>query len=193
MIGDVLGNNVTDDYIDKLLLNEVKIDLPVYFTAPRSNRLADILSKTSANTESAGQICSNLVYLGKSGIIEFSDGLRVGFLGATCSDVESSCSDVDCVTRLDCENFVKTAKKTSSVLDLLLSFDWPQGICSDNLSLGSSLISDVVSQVFPRYLIGTKERVFFERLPYENLENVMFCTRFIGLAEFGNTQQMRVS
>lgn len=104
---------------------------------------------------------------------------------------------------------VKQSHNTSGggVVDILLTSDWPQGVCafardkecesteskesparaaSNN---GSPACADLARELQPRYHVAGTSGVFYAREPYRNSKG--HVTRFIGLGSVGNVKKVK--
>ncbi|XP_065605270.1 CWF19-like protein 1 isoform X1 [Cyrtonyx montezumae] len=149
------------------------------------------------------ELAENITYLGRRGLFSGTSGLQIAYLSGTESQDEPtpaySFSSKD-VTEL------KTSLLSTpdfKGVDILLTSPWPKdvGIYAnstreiDTMKCGSALISDLASSVKPRYHFAALEKAYYERLPYRNhsvlQETPQHVTRFIALAEVGNTSKKK--
>jgi hypothetical protein len=139
-----------------------------------------------------GELCSNLYYLGKQGILSTSQGLRIAFLSGGSATY----------TDTDIDKLCKSSLPLGGV-DFLITYEWPQDISSavtDDTKL-SVPVSKVAAALKPRYHFAASQNQFFEREPFKNVVSgfgkdevpVDYVTRFIGLGDVLNTDKQRVS
>lgn len=105
-------------------------------------------------------------------------------------------------------NSTPVAKNMTAGVDILLTHEWPQDVhAMSNQSVDpkvesmSQPVAEVAATLAPRYHFAAAEDVFYEREPYKNVPGfapvgtrpAQHVTRFIGLADVGNTNKARVS
>eukprot|EP00898_Chlorokybus_atmophyticus_P002259 jgi/Chlat1/3033/Chrsp206S03289 len=82
------------------------------------------------------------------------------------------------------------------IVDLLLTDEWPQGVCKGvalpegvPADCGSAVVADAALRVQPRYHVAARQGVFYAREPYANA--IGHVTRFIALADVGNDKKQK--
>ncbi|KAI9136169.1 CwfJ C-terminus 1-domain-containing protein-like protein [Paraphysoderma sedebokerense] len=167
---------------------------------------ADELEKLLNNELKGSEICPNLTFLGNSGILSTSEGLKIGYLSGTSSLETDNKQNTDELENEESNHHYSTTSASSLLhhvysegnegLDILLTYDWPQSVAqgSDgpgkNIGVGSEIVRDVAYKLKPRYHFAGSEGVWFERAPYKNGRGV-HVTRFLGLGAVGNDQSER--
>ncbi|KAK9722796.1 hypothetical protein K7432_002418 [Basidiobolus ranarum] len=204
--GDFFGSHLED--LEDLVENRINVPVTTYFISG-SNAIPEIIQNKI--DQNHGEVCSNLFYLGKGGILKTSQGLSIAYLSGTYaqSSDDSDSNDVALPSYqyndTDVENMLKTTQQDGfDGVDILLTHEWPENLMqfssltpSQSISSGSSNIAKVASALKPRYHFATLEKVFFEREPYKNElltkdgSLSQRVTRFIGLGEMGNTLKTR--
>ncbi|KAI8047575.1 CwfJ C-terminus 1-domain-containing protein-like protein [Gilbertella persicaria] len=197
--GDFFDADTPQASIDALLHHQIDIPLTTYFING-SQPLPDMVQKHLEATD--GELCPNLYYLGKQGVLTTSEGLRIAFISGQSNETESSAS---AYTQADVQKLCLTHIPVSSPpgVDLLLSYQWPEGI--DNLSQApihpsdsSPWIAELATALKPRYHFAASHPQFYEREPYKNImaglpeeRPALHVTRFIGLGHVLNTEKQR--
>lgn len=149
------------------------------------------------------ELAENITFLGRRGLFSGTSGLQIAYLSGTESQDEPtpaySFSSKD-VTELKSSLLSTPSFKG---VDILLTSPWPRDVESfanspgqiDTKKCGSTLISDLAASLKPRYHFAALEKAYYERLPYRNhtvlQETPQHVTRFIALAEVGNTSKKK--
>ncbi|KAJ7955895.1 zinc finger CCCH domain-containing protein 64 [Quillaja saponaria] len=176
--------------------------LPTYFIGDYGVGAAKVLLATSKDSANRGfkmdglKVCENLYWLKGSGKFTLL-GLCVAYLsGRKSTDGQQfgtySQDDVDAL---------RAIAEEPGIVDLFLTNEWPSGITSRagaadipsgmSDSIGSdATISELVTEIKPRYHIAGTKGVFYAREPYCNIDAVQ-VTRFIGLAAVGNKDKQK--
>ncbi|KAJ3683350.1 hypothetical protein LUZ60_013577 [Juncus effusus] len=171
------------DYIE----GRATVPIPTYFTGgfgggkAESKLLSDAIRKilsTGGFKNDGIEICPNLYWL--RGSAKFSlKGLSVVYLsgGYTVDDVDAlrALADEPGIIDFGVINGADTTEAPKQVLD-------PSGY--------DTVVSELVTELKPRYHIAGTKDVFYTREPYIN-EKASHVTRFIGLATVGNKQKQR--
>ncbi|XP_077692478.1 CWF19-like protein 1 isoform X4 [Eretmochelys imbricata] len=149
------------------------------------------------------ELAENITYLGRKGIFSGTSGLQIAYLSGTESLSEPapaySFSSKD-VSELKI-SLLSTPKFKG--VDILLTSPWSRGVGNfgnkpgemDTKRCGSVLISNLATSLKPRYHFAALEKTYYERLPYRNhvvlQENAQHVSRFIALANVGNTSKKK--
>lgn len=166
--------------------------------------MPDLVQKHIETTD--GEVCDNLYFLGKQGILTTSEGLKIAFISGSFSETSS----VNAYTVADIQKLSHTNMPASSPpgVDFLLSYEWPKSVnqfgapVAINEELTSPYISELAAALKPRYHFAASMDVFYERDPYKNIVSgfagpeerpAPHPTRFIGLGDVLNTEKHRVS
>ena len=89
ILGDVFTslsgpeNESENEFIQKLLRGEIEITLPTYFSVGRNELpkpIKDILEGREGK-DRGGEVCNNLFFLGRKGVLVTSEGVRIVVLG----------------------------------------------------------------------------------------------------------------
>ncbi|CEP11700.1 hypothetical protein [Parasitella parasitica] len=200
--GNFFGADAKEDDIGELINNKIEVPLTTYFIIG-DQPFPEAVKDHIANTD--GEVCSNLYYLGKQGVLTTSEGLKIAFISGKFDEKSSPTtynkSDVEklCLTKLPVT--------LPPGVDFLLSHEWPQDITeSTNAQLTlnedkSSLhISELAAALKPRYHFAAAQDLFYEREPYRNIVSgfgqnerpANHATRFIGLGQVLNGEKQRV-
>jgi hypothetical protein len=156
-----------------------------------------------------GQVCNNLYYLGKKGILTTSEGLKIAFISGSFDEITSSPSHY---TKNDVQQLCLTKLPISLPpgVDFLVSYEWPKDICElsslpavqQDDTKSSTFISELAAALKPRYHFAASQSTFYEREPYKNIVSGFgaseeraagHATRFIGLGDILNKEKQRVS
>jgi hypothetical protein len=156
-----------------------------------------------------GEVCNNLYYLGKQGVLTTSEGLKIAFISGSFDETISSPSHY---TKSDVQKLCLTKLPVSlpAGVDFLISYEWPQGISElsglpavqQDDTKSSISISELAAALKPRYHFAASQSIFFEREPYKNIisgfgapeeREAGHATRFIGLGDVLNKEKQRVS
>ena len=153
----------------------------------------------SVDLSSGGELCENITYLGRCGILQCPSGLQVGYVSGM--DNQKSSEDRCCFKEEETKQLsAKTEDKNFKGIDLFLTSDWPKDVTQygnkladasvDASETGSEIISKLAVKLRPRYHFTALDKTYYERLPYRNhqvlLEPARHVTRFISLANVGN-------
>lgn len=157
-----------------------------------------------------GEVCSNLYYLGKQGVLTTSEGLKIAFISGSQPTGEEELKAVT-YSKSDIQKLCLTKLPVTlpSGVDFLLSYEWPQDITELSNSPVSDLkqekcstyISELAAALKPRYHFTGSQDMFYEREPYKNIisgfgqeeRQADHPTRFIGLGDVLNKSKQRVS
>lgn len=196
-----------DEYSGELLpyiTGEKKAPVPTYFVGGWGHGSKQALEALPASE-------GNVKYLGRSGVVTVG-GLLVAFLdgqynaAAFRTQEPTGTSSVGPGCRYYAESDVDRLKlglaKAEGDIDVLLTCEWPAGLCDglpdtakpQGVPLdGAAMCAEVALACRPRYHVAAGKRAFFARAPYLNsdLGAGGHATRFIGLAEVGNTSKQK--
>ncbi|KAJ7322780.1 hypothetical protein OS493_032965 [Desmophyllum pertusum] len=176
------------------------VPIPTYLLGPTEKQEMSYFS--SVSLENGGELCENVTYLGRKGILKTQSGLQIAYLsGVEKSDApEEGCHFTeDDVMSLESQCQDESFKG----LDILISSCWPKGVSQfanqpegvDPDSCGSKLVSRLAENLRPRYHFASREGVHYERAPYRNhqviREAAQHVTRFIALAQVGNPDKKK--
>ncbi|EGG17861.1 cwfJ family protein [Cavenderia fasciculata] len=183
----------------KDFLKDRKLSLPTYFIINSMNEIK-YLEKYGVSVEDGGQICDNLFYLGRRGILEYK-GATIAYLsGHATFPVKDSYDENQplAITKQDISTLIQDKSKFKSI-DILLSNQWPRGILNgvtdpivnsmkNPYQKGYDSIKEIVVGLAPAYHFS-KDLHYFQRLPYKNTnsgESSSSLTRFLSLSSVYN-------
>lgn len=188
--------------IDQLLQGKIEVPLPVYFALGRTPLPPRIIEKLEANN---GEICENLIFLGKRTTIKTSEEIRIVALGGVLDPNIDVATSKDCFTPLH-SNGDANSLKGAATADLLVTSEWPENILrgsktvSDGFTPGGlqQNVAELCAALKPRYHFTTSPTNFWERTPFFHApeeggdpSDGYRVTRFISLAPFGNTSKQK--
>ncbi|KAL0280157.1 UNVERIFIED_CONTAM: hypothetical protein PYX00_001533 [Menopon gallinae] len=180
-VGDFFGSSPSN--WEPYKNGSLKVPLLTYILGPNSEEHIKYYDDMNGC-----ELCSNVYYLGKRGILT-SSGLKIAY------------KDVETV-----RNIAYKGKDNAEYLgiDVLLTSQWPRNVTNlvgnvdDDVKKasddGSDLVAWLVSQTKPRYHFVGLCDVFYERQPYRNEQpnGVLntHCTRFISLSSLTGKKWM---
>ncbi|RUS21953.1 CwfJ C-terminus 1-domain-containing protein-like protein [Endogone sp. FLAS-F59071] len=215
--GDLFGENSDPEVLRDLINNKIDIPITTYFITG-SCPLPSLISEHIQ--QSHGEVCNNLFHLGKQGVLTTAQGCRIAYLSgshypehydATAVESADGASNPSLPNEemyfhsTDVASLVATPTPPSTPpgVDILLTFEWPQGIARLSSQkvppslVGAQPIAELAAGLQPRYHFAGKEKLFLEREPYRNVGGgpgkpiAGHVTRFIGLGEVGNKDKIR--
>ncbi|PSS15509.1 Zinc finger CCCH domain-containing protein [Actinidia chinensis var. chinensis] len=186
------------DYIE----GRSEIPLPTYFIGDYGASAMKVLSAATKDPANLGfkmdglRVCENLYWLKGSGKFTLH-GLSVSYL----SGRHSTSSQQFGTYSQDDIDALRAFAEEPGIVDLFLTNEWPSGVTTgavtSDLPLGifdsygsSSAISELVTEIKPRYHVAGTKGVFYAREPYANTEAV-HVTRFLGLGAVGNKDRQK--
>ncbi|RMX57648.1 hypothetical protein pdam_00015893 [Pocillopora damicornis] len=132
------------------------VPIPTFLLGP--TEMHEVSYYSSVSLENGGELCENVTYLGRKGILKTKSGLQIAYLsGLEKSEApEEGCHFVaDDVMSLEslCQD------ESFKGLDILISSSWPKGVSNfanqpervDPEKNGSALVSRLAQQLRPRY------------------------------------------
>ncbi|XP_076356766.1 CWF19-like protein 1 [Tachypleus tridentatus] len=194
-VGNFFGEDNTqwDEYMN----GTKKAPITTYVLGPAKSE-----HETLFPAQDGCELCHNITYLGKKGILTGSSGLKVAYLSGTESSGKQELQKTCEFNEQDVESVHGPVSKGSeNGVDILLTSEWPKGITNyagspkglDVKDVGSELVSQLAFYVRPRYHFAGLHGIYYERLPYRNhkvlAELARHPTRFISLANVGNVQK----
>lgn len=166
--------------------------------------------------DSGGEVCNNLFFLGRKGVLVTSEGVRIVVLGGREGSGEEK--DERDTTSPWYTTQEASALKGANSADILVTNDWPEGVDGNSkipvpqaveggLPNKSRAVGELARRLRPKYhfFVGGEE-VFWEREPYKNevlgkerermasggAEVEVGVTRVIALANWGNKGKVKV-
>ncbi|XP_078438786.1 cwfJ-like family protein / zinc finger (CCCH-type) family protein [Wolffia australiana] len=185
--------NGTDEISDYLEGRSV-IPIPTYFIGDYGAGAAKYLLATSQLHKNLGfisdglKVCDNLYWLRGSGVISFKD-LRIAYLSG-----RSQYNDDDV-------GALRLLAEEQQIFDIFLTNEWPRGITNradtstapagvSDPGFGNSVVSELASEIKPRYHFAGTNSIFYAREPFLN-DIARHVTRFVGLAAVGNKNKQK--
>ncbi|KAF2807631.1 uncharacterized protein BDZ99DRAFT_489285 [Mytilinidion resinicola] len=206
IVGDLFADPVTatsqdKDNVKSLIHGNIDIPLPIYFALSKQGLPEDVIEKLES---SAGELCSNLYFLGKRTTIKTSEGIRIVALGGNLDPNITGGASKDKYPPFYGEGDAR-ALRGANTADILVTSEWPAGIrTGSKVEFQSDLgeppsqqcIADLSSTLKPRYHFSTSTDTFFEREPFfhaptEESPDTFPITRFISMASFGNPKKQK--
>lgn len=210
-VGDFFGDNV-DSF--KELHNRL-IEVPsiaTYVLGPIPKEKLISFYPEVDNWESGFELVDGITFLGKSGQLTTTQGLRIAYLSGDYDGYgDINDPNIKSFNDRDYESLLLAHQGTgSSVVDILLTTQWPTGIFN-NTALpsdvdkataekidehSSMMISRLCKVLEPRYHFTSSDlNVFYERVPYRNhrvaAEQAKNVTRFISVAVVANEEKRK--
>jgi hypothetical protein len=197
IVGDLFDETQSAESIEKLVSGSITIPLPTYFSVGKTQLPEAILRCTEAKD---GEVCENLFFIGRKGLLKTVEGLRVAFLGGSqlddASSKESIGHEATGFTVDEAENLSK-----GDQVHILVTSAWPTDITKFSKTKpaltpnGSELVAKVNAALKPKYHFSFSEGAFYEREPFfqekDSSATDVDITRFISLAQFGNVEKQK--
>ncbi|KAI8990165.1 CwfJ C-terminus 1-domain-containing protein-like protein [Pilobolus umbonatus] len=201
-VGNLFSNETSEETIEELINGKIDVPIMTYFIngdIPIPDTIQSHIDATD------GEVCTNLHYLGKQGILSTAQGLKIAFL----SGIYGENATPTTYTKSDIQKLClsKMPMNAPPGVDLLLTYEWPKDITSGtqsplplNEEKNSAVLSDVSASLKPRYHFASSQNKFYEREPYKNIISGVtgsyerpahHVTRFIGLGDILNEDKQR--
>ena len=176
VVGDLFGDGSREDeseQISALLNGSLVVPLPTYFSVGNNPLPKPVIEKL----EIADEVCSNLIFLGRKGMVKTSEGIRIACLGGTMVG-ETASADPGPLNQYSPHYTVADARGLHGAhsADILITNQFPQGILNgshaqifDNIRSieGERCISDLCATLKPRYHFSSSPESWFKREPFE--------------------------
>lgn len=206
IVGNLFGDCSTEaelDEISALLQGNIHVPVTTYFTVGSRPLPTRIVEKIEADDE----VCPNLYFLGKRGILKTAEGIRIAALGGQLDQSGSNSKpETNASGKFQSTYSESDARALYGMhnADILITNQWPKDIRfgskvavpEDYNSISSEvqIISDVCTTLRPRYHFSTSDSFFYEREPFfhmptEDSPDTKPMTRFISLASFDSKQK----
>lgn len=187
---DATSPSEADD-LAKLIKGEIGVPVATYFSIGNRQLPETVVEKLNS---SDGELCPNLIALGRKGRVKTSDGFHVVAIGG--SHVEGDAPQ-DAYTAKYTDKDASTAKGYNDA-DILVTSEWPAGVRDGSRGdfeatepASSEALSELCTTLKPRYHFSASE-VFYEREPFFHATDpARPITRFLSLAPFGNTSKSK--
>ncbi|KAG2230013.1 hypothetical protein INT48_003059, partial [Thamnidium elegans] len=204
--GNFFNADTNEEDIQELLDNKIDIPLMTYFIIGDTPFPATVQQHIEAND---GEVCSNLYYLGKQGILTTSEGLKIAFISGAQETEDSAAAALVTYSKSDIQKLCLTKLPVTLPpgVDFLLSYEWPKDVnelsslpITVNQDKTSVYISELAAALKPRYHFAASQSMFYEREPYRNIvsgfgaaeeREAGHATRFIGLGDVLNKEKQR--
>ncbi|KMP01062.1 meiotically up-regulated gene 161 protein [Coccidioides immitis RMSCC 2394] len=200
VIGDLFkgDSDTSDEELSALLRGQIAVPLPTYFTVGSHRIPQAVIEKLEKDDE----VCPNLYFLGRRGVLTSSEGVKIVALGGNWESAATPVAGVNekylpQYTDFDCKSLYKTEHA-----DILITNQWPKSVQSGSKVLvyetrpveGVKCLADLCSILKPRYHFTSHESFFYEREPFfhvpaEDDSGLKYVTRFLNLAPFNTSKQ----
>lgn len=207
-IGDFFGDN-EKEYEEFINGSTELPSVSTYIVSQAPKKLL----KYHPNEKSFHQGCElvdDVLFLGRSGILTTSQGLRVAYLNGSYQEDDSlEDEDMKHFTQKDINSLLLAHESaSSSIIDILVTTQWPKDIfnfCNtDNIDknvldkineTSSAKISILARTLKPRYHFVGGLNLFYERTPFRNHKVINEAsknvTRFISIGNVANDQKQK--
>lgn len=184
---------VWEDYV----CGKKSVPILTYVLAPKTANL----SRFYENVEEGGELCPNVIYMGRQGVITLANGLRVAyFSGTDCGGNSSVKTEPHTYNLQDIHRFLRPFVSSDTYVDILLTADWPSGVTkyAGTNHLASNIaasigIAQIAYFIKPRYHFTSSKDLFYERVPFRNhivlTERPVQATRFVSVAQVGSKEK----
>ena len=204
IVGDLFPDpaSLTSDdegTITSLLNGKIEIPLMTYFTLGQYALPQQIIDRLET---ADGEVCNNLVFLGKRSTTKTSDGIRIVALGGQLDPNIAVGLSKDKYLPFHTEDDAK-ALHGSHTADILITTSWPSAVRKgskvplppDSVApTGEACIAALSSGLKPRYHFSASPDLFYEREPFfypssPSDPTLKPVTRFLSLASTTNSQK----
>ena len=201
IVGDLFSGTPEESQSQEvldLLNGALNVPLPTYFGLGNHPIPALVTEKL----EASGEVCTNLFFLGRKGILKTSEGVRVAALGGRL--LESYGPQLATPGKFDPAFTINDGRSLhgAHTTDILITNQWPQGVRAGSKfylpediepPLAAQCISDLCAALKPRYHFSTSA-AYYSREPFfhpntEDEPEVTRTTRFESLAPFNNKRK----
>lgn len=175
----------------KLIKGEIEVPVTTYFSVGKRALPEAVVEKLNSND---GELCTNLIALGRKGRVKTSDGFSVVAIGGSHHTGDAP---TDLYAAKYSDKDANTAKGYNDA-HILLTSEWPAGVRDGSKAIfdaaepaSSEALSELCSTLKPRYHFSTSE-TFWEREPFFHATDPPRpITRFLSLAPFGNASKSK--
>jgi hypothetical protein len=199
--GNLFAGNLSSDSgtssqeaedLAKLIRGDIQVPVATYFTVGKRPLPDAVIEKLNSND---GELCPNLIALGRKGSVKTSDGFKVVAVGG------SHCAD-DAPKELYGAKYSDKdahAAKGYNEADILVTSEWPADVRAGSRTSfdksaqppTSEALSELCTALKPRYHFSSSD-LFFEREPFFHASDPPRpITRFLSLAPFGNASKSK--
>ncbi|ETI19451.1 hypothetical protein G647_09285 [Cladophialophora carrionii CBS 160.54] len=177
IVGDVFNpdnNENSSNELDALLTGQITVPLPTYFTVGDDPFPENVKAKLESGTD----LCPNLYYLGRKGIMTTTEGVRFVSLGGRLMQNEASSTEKpgNCdPSYLDTEARGLHGAHSSHIL---ITNEWPANIRNGSKidlpegvdgSRGTQSISNLCQALKPWYHFSSSPAGLWEREPFKHV------------------------
>lgn len=162
-----MGESTPVEHVDRLASGDFQVEMPTYFSVGR-----EPLHERARELLVDGSLAENLTFLGDSGRIVLSSGVRIACANGTDTPDSSLLGDEH--------------------VDVLFSSHWPRGIEKEADAPQvppeegqTDKLASALGRLRPKYLFAGVRDFSWERPPYRASEERV--TRFLALADFGGS------
>ncbi|EFE33173.1 uncharacterized protein ARB_07925 [Trichophyton benhamiae CBS 112371] len=197
LFGELSTGNSKGD-LSALLRGVIQVALPTYFTVGKNGIPDEVAEKLTKDDE----VCPNLFYLGRRGVLTTSEGIKIvalgGIYGPLPPDTSVNEKYLPYHTEADAQSLYSAEKA-----DILITYQWPKGIekgskvpTGEIMTEGSQCVANVCLALKPRYQFSSATDTFYEREPFFHIPEDEYTvekhiTRFINLAPFSTTSKQK--
>jgi len=176
----------------KLIKGDIQVPVSTYFTVGRRALPEAVVEKLNS---SDGELCPNLIALGRKGRVKTSDGFKVVAVGGSHCTGDAP-KDLYAAKYSDKDAH---AAKGYNEADILVTSEWPAGVRDGSKAAfdasaeppTAEAISELCTTLKPRYHFSSSD-LFWEREPFFHASDPPRpITRFLSLAPFGNASKSK--
>lgn len=181
--------------------------IPVYILGPTTDNQVKYYKNSNignADFDSGFDLIDGITFLGRKGVLTGSSGIKIAYLsGFEGSEAEASpgCN----FSTEDFESLLLQRQSSTSIIDILLTNQWPKHVLKFTESpskelesleqQGSELISQLTYIIKPRYIFCSGGNHYFERPPFRNhqvlAESARQVTRLLSIASVTNNTKAK--
>lgn len=175
----------------KLAKGEIEVPVTTYFSIGRRPLPDTVIEKLNS---SDGELCPNLIAMGRKGRVKTSEGFNIVAIGGSH---HAGDEPMDQYAAHYSDKDASSAKGYNDA-DILVTSEWPAGVRDGSKAAfntaappSSEALSDLCTALKPRYHFSTSES-FWEREPFfHQADPPRPITRFLSLAPFGNASKSK--
>lgn len=175
----------------KLIKGEIEVPVTTYFSIGRRALPQTVIDKVNS---SDGELCTNLIALGRKGRVKTSEGFNIVAIGGQHRQSDET---LEAYSAAYTDKDASTAKGYNDA-DILVTSEWPAGVRDGskanfdaNEPPSSEVLSELCTALKPRYHFSTSE-IFWEREPFfHQSDPPRPITRFLSLATFGSATKSK--
>lgn len=193
-VGDFFGDNLSE--WEEYKSETRQVPLQTYILGPKCEATA-----SQFKTGDGFDLCTNVMHLGKKGVLTGSSGLKLAYFSGVESSGEKSVGHT--FIKKEAIDFISPFVDEPGFrgVDILLSSQWPKGVAkyAQNVPEESYEDSDTVALLAyflrPRYHFSSSKELYYDRLPYRNhqvlREPARHASRFISVASVNNSSKSK--